>query len=159
MKSKPSTRSNGTKYPKRGSNVDLLPNPLQMVDLPGKDYKTLPSWINWLLLRGSVPDRDRPSEFIPGRSHKTRTNMVVAVPVQTLGRLEELSHELSNSVGLISGWVQMSCKKPNKELRQRLQVILCLSMRATVTLEELMRDLGELHRDAFRWHWWRYLAR
>ncbi len=74
----------------------------------------------------------------------------IALPTHTLARLEELAHELSNTVGGTMNHLILASTGPQELAVPRLEVAVENAMRATGTVQILMWELAALRRQTFR---------
>ena len=82
-------------------------------------------------------------------SHKPAQRAIpVALNLQSrrLKRLLELSHELSNNLGLVAAWLELPSRS-SANLEERMLVVTDLASRGRRTLENLMRELQEIDRN------------
>lgn len=73
---------------------------------------------------------------------------ILLVPEGTLTQLEELSHQLSNTIGQVSGHLMLALTCPHEQLMSKLEIATESAMRATETLRSLMWELATVRRQA-----------
>jgi len=72
--------------------------------------------------------------------------MALDLPLYRLKNLLELSHKLSNNLGLVAAWLELS-SGPGTNWEERMLVARKLACQGRTTLEQLMRELQEIDRN------------
>ena len=72
--------------------------------------------------------------------------MALDLPLYRLRNLLELSHKLSNNLGLVAAWLELS-SGPSANWEERILIARKLADQGRTTLEQLMRELQEIDRD------------
>ena len=72
--------------------------------------------------------------------------MALDLPLYRLNNLLELSHRLSNNLGLVAAWLELS-SGPSANWEERMFVARKLANQGRTTLEQLMRELQEIDRN------------
>ena len=78
---------------------------------------------------------------------RLETDGKVPPVVSRILRLEELAHELSNSLGTSTGRISAAVVKEGSQISEDLLVATHLALQATATLQVLMQEVYALHRQ------------